>query len=571
MRNVNADNIDIFRYIQAVLLSLASLSYCRAKLGYWVGSPDSDVRKSLVSAWQNDMELDIRTPNLNIALSVLQEQYQNTSFCICPRGTRVDGICLASSIGFGCVPGKLKYSILLKYFIIMPLQSCNSTLPRTSSCLSAAILSDYYDLPFSDVLDWNTFSVIVKEDDVSHLKRILKGIPETKFEKMRENVLKVQKHFQWNSVQVKYDAFHMVMYELWMRRHTIRRGLTCFFVIVLSICFSIYHPAFPLSFQAPRQASAQDSDIFAKLFHTPEDFNVDYMEMEKNFKIFVYPHNTTICDEPRKPDGEYASEGLFFENLYQSRFLTKDPDKAHLFLIPTYCHSLPAEGRSVNERSMAMVDFVMSLISEYPYWNRTLGADHFFVTCSDIHDVSLPQSVQPFDVSAAGSDTRERTTLAFWSGQPDSHIRETLINNWGFDPELEIHIGFEASTAEGRWEFHDDLSKSKFCICPGGPQLDGVLAAAINYGCVPVILSDYYDVPFKDILDWKKFSVIIKEIDVYQLKKILAEIPKMEYEALHTNAIMVQKHFEWNLPSVRLDAFHMVMYELWMRRRVTKY
>lgn len=78
-----------------------------------------------------------------------------------------------------------------------------------------------------------------------------------------------------------------------------------------------------------------------------------------------------------------------------------------------------------------------------------------------------------------------RTTLAFWSGQPDSHIRETLINNWGFDPELEIHIGFEASTAEGRWEFHDDLSKSKFCICPGGPQLDGVLAAAINYGCVP--------------------------------------------------------------------------------------
>jgi hypothetical protein len=32
--------------------------------------------------------------------------------------------------------------------------------------------------------------------------------------------LQVQKqYFQWNSVQVKYDAFHMVMYELWMRRH----------------------------------------------------------------------------------------------------------------------------------------------------------------------------------------------------------------------------------------------------------------------------------------------------------------------------------------------------------------
>ncbi|KAJ6366400.1 hypothetical protein OIU77_002894 [Salix suchowensis] len=558
------------------------------------------------------MELDIRTPNLNIALSVLQEQYQNTSFCICPRGTRVDGICLASSIGFGCVPGKaeiLNIAEILHYHALAKLQfytPANSnakghsyeyrrvflqpSCPTTMTCHSVTFLTGIH------------FSVIVKEDDVSHLKRILKGIPETKFEKMRENVLKVQKHFQWNSVQVKYDAFHMVMYELWMRRHTIRLPYQFEDVHLKP---STQHPQqkhVVTRNKAPRQASAQDSDIFAKLFHTPEDFNVDYMEMEKNFKIFVYPHNTTICDEPRKPDGEYASEGLFFENLYQSRFLTKDPDKAHLFLIPTYCHSLPAEGRSVNERSMAMVDFVMSLISEDPYWNRTLGADHFFVTCSDIHVTATARIVNlmknsirvmcspRYDVEYAPHkdvSLPQKTTLAFWSGQPDSHIRETLINNWGFDPELEIHIGFEASTAEGRWEFHDDLSKSKFCICPGGPQLDGVLAAAINYGCVPVILSDYYDVPFKDILDWKKFSVIIKEIDVYQLKKILAEIPKNgirspAHQRNHDHSLyivflnsllvnQVQKHFEWNLPSVRLDAFHMVMYELWMRRRVTKY
>ncbi|KAG0572206.1 hypothetical protein KC19_VG076200 [Ceratodon purpureus] len=35
-----------------------------------------------------------------------------------------------------------------------------------------------------------------------------------------------------------------------------------------------------------------------------------------------------------------------------------------------------------------MADIVMayveSLIIKYPYWNRTLGADHFFVTCHDI-------------------------------------------------------------------------------------------------------------------------------------------------------------------------------------------
>lgn len=86
----------------------------------------------------------------------------------------------------------------------------------------------------------------------------------------------------------------------------------------------------------------------------------------------------------------------------------------------------------MHERAIAVQHFVNSLISEYPYWNRTLGADHFFITCADIHvtaseriwnlmknsirvmcspsynveyvphkDVSLPQSVQPFNVSVS--------------------------------------------------------------------------------------------------------------------------------------------------------------------------
>ena len=48
-------------------------------------------------------------------------------------------------------------------------------------------------MSFSDLFYWKKFSVIVKEDDVPHLKKILKGIPERKFEKMSQNVLKVDR------------------------------------------------------------------------------------------------------------------------------------------------------------------------------------------------------------------------------------------------------------------------------------------------------------------------------------------------------------------------------------------
>ncbi|KAL6552108.1 hypothetical protein OROGR_008262 [Orobanche gracilis] len=86
-----------------------------------------------------------------------------------------------------------------------------------------------------------------------------------------------------------------------------------------------------------------------------------------------------------------------------------------------------------------------------------------------------------------------------------------------------------------------------------------------------MILSNYYDLPFNDILNWHKFSVVLKEKDVYQLKQILKNITHDEFVTLHNNLVKVQKHFQWNNPSLSNDAFHMVMYELWLRHHVIKY
>uniref|UniRef100_A0A6N2KI11 Uncharacterized protein n=1 Tax=Salix viminalis TaxID=40686 RepID=A0A6N2KI11_SALVM len=70
-------------------------------------------------------------------------------------------------------------------------------------------------------LTGNAFSVILKEDDIPIMGEILKGIPEDMFEKMRQNVVEVRRYFKWHLRPVKFDEFHMVMYELWKRRHVI--------------------------------------------------------------------------------------------------------------------------------------------------------------------------------------------------------------------------------------------------------------------------------------------------------------------------------------------------------------
>lgn len=46
----------------------------------------------------------------------------------------------------------------------------------------------------------------------------------------------VQRHFQWNSPPIKYDAFHMIMYELWLRHH----GIKYWFVYLYKSIFFVH-------------------------------------------------------------------------------------------------------------------------------------------------------------------------------------------------------------------------------------------------------------------------------------------------------------------------------------------
>ncbi|KAA8546682.1 hypothetical protein F0562_003087 [Nyssa sinensis] len=299
------------------------------------------------------------------------------------------------------------------------------------------------------------------------------------------------------------------------------------------------------------------------VYHSPEIFRLNYAEMENNFKVYIYPDGdpNTYYQTPRKLTGKYASEGYFFQNIRESRFRTDDPDEAHLFFIPISCHKMRGKGTSYESMTIIVQNYVESLISKYPYWNRTLGADHFFVTCHDVgvrategvpllvknsirvvcspsydvgfiphKDVALPQVLQPFALPAGGNDVENRKTLGFWAGHRNSKIRVILAR----------------------------VNSAR-------------IADSIHYGCIPVILSNYYDLPFNDILNWRKFSVILKENDVYQLKQILKGIPDAEFVTLHNNLVEVQKHFKWNSPPIRYDAFHMIMYDLWLRHHLIKY
>lgn len=93
--------------------------------------------------------------------------------------------------------------------------------------------------------------------------------------------------------------------------------------------------------QLPEE-NENENEEFSDIYHSPEVFRLNYAEMERKFKVYIYPDGDpkTFYQTPRKLTGKYSSEGYFFQNIREGRFRTEDPDQAHLFFIPISCHKM---------------------------------------------------------------------------------------------------------------------------------------------------------------------------------------------------------------------------------------
>ncbi|GFQ02488.1 probable glycosyltransferase at5g03795 [Phtheirospermum japonicum] len=335
------------------------------------------------------------------------------------------------------------------------------------------------------------------------------------------------------------------------------------------------------------------------VFHVRSLFMKDYKEMNKSFKIYAYPHRknepfaNVLLPVDSAPGGNYASESYFKKALFKSQFLTSDPSEADLFYLPFSIASLRNDPRvGVGGIKDFIRDYISNISRNYPFWNRTGGADHFYVACHSIgrtamdkavqvrlnaiqvvcsssyflagyvshKDASIPQ-IWPREGRAPTRSPSERKKLAFYAGAMNSRVREFLVKTWENDSDISVH------QSRLKTPYSEALLGSKFCIHAKGFEINTArIGDALYYGCVPVVLADHYDLPYADVLNWNSFAVVLSTSDIPMLKKILQGISNTGYVKLQRNVMRVQMHFQWHNVPVDYDAFHMVMYELWLRR-----
>ncbi|MBA0605342.1 hypothetical protein Golax_016811 [Gossypium laxum] len=326
--------------------------------------------------------------------------------------------------------------------------------------------------------------------------------------------------------------------------------------------------------------------------------------MEKMFKIFVYEEGEPPLFHYGSCKDIYSMEGLFMSLMEQdTRYRTWDPNEAHVYFLPfsvvmilEHLFDPIIRDKAVMERTV--VDYVGIISNKYPFWNRSIGVDHFMLSCHDWgpratwyvkelyynsirvlcnantseyfnpkKDASFPEiNLVTGEITnlTAHLPPSNRSILAFFAGNLyHGKIRALVFKHWkGKDNDIQIYEKLPVGVS-----YSEMMKKSRFCLCPSGHEVASPrIVEAIYAECVPVIISQNYVLPFSDVLRWESFSIQVAVSEIANLKNILMGISEERYDRMVENVKKVQKHFLVNDPPKRYDVFNMIIHSVWLRR-----
>lgn len=134
-----------------------------------------------------------------------------------------------------------------------------------------------------------------------------------------------------------------------------------------------------------------ESDADNGPYHNRRIFEIEYAEMKGNIKIFIYPidrkdpYINIYTPTTEVPSGNYASEEFFQQALAQSGFVTTNPSHAHFFFMPVSITKARQDTRiAVTGLQAFCARYVTRVREKYGHWNRSGGADHFYLSCHSI-------------------------------------------------------------------------------------------------------------------------------------------------------------------------------------------
>ncbi|KAM9551790.1 exostosin-1-like isoform 2-T4 [Salvelinus alpinus] len=308
----------------------------------------------------------------------------------------------------------------------------------------------------------------------------------------------------------------------------------------------------------------------------------DFSRCQRGFKVYVYP----------LLKGETVSESYqkILTAVEDSRFHTTDVNEACLYVLgidtldrdqlsSQYIHNVKAKVQSLPTWNDGRNHLIFNLYSgTWPYYTEELGFDigQAILAKASIDmdnfrphfDVSIPLFSK--DHSQKGGDKGyltlknvppSRKYLLVFKGKRyltgiGSETRNALyhIHNGediillttckhGKDWEKHKDARCDRDNEEySKFDYQELLHNSSFCLVPRGRRLGSFrFLEALQAACIPVILSNGWELPFSEIIDWSKAAVIGDERLLLQVSSITRSVDHDKILALRQ-----QTQFLWD-------------------------
>ncbi|KAK4789418.1 hypothetical protein SAY86_020737 [Trapa natans] len=297
---------------------------------------------------------------------------------------------------------------------------------------------------------------------------------------------------------------------------------------------------------------ASTSPVRIYMYDLPRKFTYGVVEHHYRAREATVPPSDA---ELKYPGHQHMAEWYLFWDLNRpdvdrvgsSVVRVSDPDEADLFYVPFFSSlSLIVNQGRPPSTALSYVDEevqeeLVAWLEDQQYWRRNGGRDHVIIAqdpnalyrvvdkfrnaallvsdfgrlrpeqASLVKDIILPYSHR---ISTYNGDVgvQNRKTLLFFMGnrfrKEGGKIRDFLFQI--LENEQDVIMKHGAQSRESRRAASQGMHTSKFCINPAGdtPSACRLFDAIVSL-CVPVIVSDNIELPFEDLIDYRKIAVFV--------------------------------------------------------------